>query len=92
MKKILTISALVVSGVLAAHAQIRQWSLDECVEYAVAHNINVLQTKVSEEEGQISVDEAKSRFLPQLSGYASQNFNFGRGRTADNTNTTPKKN
>lgn len=85
MKKILTISALVVSGVIAAHAQIRQWSLDECVEYAIAHNINVLQTKVSEEEGQISVDEAKSRFLPQISGYASQSFNFGRGLTADNT-------
>ena len=35
--------------------------------------------------GELSITEAKDRFLPSLRGSASQSFNFGRGLTADNT-------
>ena len=84
MRRILFATAVLIFS-LAVSAQVRRWSLDECVDYAVAHNINVLQTKVSEDQGRISVDEARSGFMPQVSGYASQSFNFGRGLTADNT-------
>lgn len=40
---------------------------------------------MSQQQGELSVTEAKDQFLPQLNGYGSQNFNFGRGLTADNT-------
>lgn len=63
----------------------RSWSLNDCVQYAVDHNIEVAQTRLNAAQSELEVIEAKDRFLPQLSGYASQNFNFGRGLTSDNT-------
>lgn len=66
-------------------ASAQGWTLDQCVEYAIAHNINVAQARLSAYQGELAVTEAKDRFLPNLSGYASQSFNFGRGLTADNT-------
>jgi len=62
-----------------------KWSLDECIDYAIEHNINVKSSELRQLEGELSVTEAKDRFLPQLNGYSSQNFNFGRGLTMDNT-------
>lgn len=61
------------------------WSLDSCIQYAIDHNISIEQRRVSARQGELEVTAAKDRFLPELSGYASQNFNFGRGLTADNT-------
>lgn len=85
MKRIVFALAAAFACSLSVMAQSHRWTLDECVDYAVAHNINVLQTKISEDQGRIAVDEAKSGFMPQVNGYASQSFNFGRGLTADNT-------
>lgn len=84
MKRIVFALAVIACS-LPVMAQSHRWTLDECVDYAVAHNINVLQTKISEDQGRIAVDEAKTGFMPQVNGYASQSFNFGRGLTADNT-------
>ena len=81
MKKILFFVLL--AATLGAGA--RTWTLDECVDYAIEHNINVLSRKLNVREGELGVTEAKDRFLPQLQGYGSQSFNFGRGLTANNT-------
>lgn len=76
---------LAVALLTAAAASGATWSLDSCVNYAVAHNINVQSRMLQEENGRLAVTEAKDRFLPTLGGYASQNFSFGRGLTAENT-------
>lgn len=68
---------------LAASAQ--TWSLDSCISYAREHNLEVRSRMLSAFEGELSVTEAKDRFLPSVSGYAGQSFNFGRALTADNT-------
>ena len=68
---------------LAANAA--TWSLDSCISYAIEHNTEVRQRLLGIEEGEIDLSDAKNRFLPNVSGYASQNFNFGRALTADNT-------
>ena len=81
MKKTLFILLALVS--LSAGA--KTWTLDECVTYAIDHNIDVQSRKVSALEGELAVTEAKDRFLPQVQAYGSQSFNFGRGLTADNT-------
>lgn len=83
MKQFITIIAL--AATLSAPAQAPQWTLDQCVEYAIDHNIDVARSRLSAYQGELSVTEAKDRFLPNVSGYASQSFNFGRGLTADNT-------
>ena len=96
MKKII-IFLLLVSGLwsqaLASPTQNAQrttcnailWSLDSCISYALTHNVEVRQRINAARQGELAVREAKDRVLPNLSGYGSQNFSFGRGLTADNT-------
>ncbi|MDE6338725.1 MAG: TolC family protein [Muribaculaceae bacterium] len=62
-----------------------KWSLDSCISYAINNNIDVRRQNLQIKEGEQSVIEAKDRFLPSAEASASQNFNFGRGLTAQNT-------
>lgn len=70
---------------VASAASAATWSLDSCVSYAISHNISVQSRMLEEENGRLSVTEAKDRFLPTIGGYGSQSFSFGRGLTAANT-------
>lgn len=70
---------------LPAGAQSPKWSLDSCINYAVAHNNEVRQRMLAADQGELQVTEALDRVLPTLSGYGSENFSFGRGLTSDNT-------
>lgn len=63
----------------------QRWSLDQCVDYAIEHNIEVRQRMLDVRQGELAVREQKDRVLPNLSGYGSESFSFGRGLTADNT-------
>ncbi len=63
----------------------RAWSLDSCINYALTHNVEVRQRINAARQGELAVTEVKDRVLPNLNGYGSQNFSFGRGLTADNT-------
>ena len=81
MKNIFVAACLMVASVASAET----WSLDSCVSYAISHNINVQSRLLQEENGRLSVTEAKDRFLPNINGYGSQSFSFGRGLTAENT-------
>ncbi len=74
-----------VFALAALTATAETWSLERCVQYAIDHNISVQQSKISAAQGELEVTSAKDRFLPEVSAYASQNFNFGRGLTAENT-------
>lgn len=75
--------ALAAVGAMTMCAE--SWTLDRCVEYAIEHNINIKQRQLSAQQGEIEVTAAKDRFLPEVSAYGSQNFNFGRGLTSENT-------
>ena len=68
-----------------AGAQPRQWSLRECCEYAVAHNITIKQQENACRKQELQLSTARNQRLPDLSGSVSQNFSFGRGLTAENT-------
>lgn len=65
--------------------QARTWTLDECVEHALEHNLTIRSRLISVKSAEMDVTEAKSQFLPQVSANASQSFNFGRGLTSENT-------
>lgn len=61
------------------------WNLEQCVEYAVSHNLTVKARELETESEQLTLTEAKDRVLPTLEAGASQTWNFGRGLTAANT-------
>lgn len=61
------------------------WTLSECIDYALEHNISVQQSNLNVRQREIELSTAEARRLPGISASGSQNFSFGRGLTADNT-------
>jgi outer membrane protein len=60
----------------SSHAQ-KNWSLEECVDYALANNLTVLQSQLNIERSEIRRDQTRYNLLPNLNGQASYGFNFG---------------
>ena len=69
---------------LPATAQ-KQWTLRECCDYAVAHNISIRQKENQCRQQELQLSTSKNQRLPDLNGSVGQNFSFGRGLTAENT-------
>lgn len=65
-------------------AQPKQWTLRECCDYAVEHNIGIKQQDNQRRQQELQVSTAKNSRLPDLSGSVSQSFSFGRSLTPDN--------
>ncbi len=63
----------------------KQWSLRECCDYAVSHNISILQQENLRRQQELQLSTARNSRLPDLNGSVGQNFSFGRGLTAENT-------
>lgn len=80
----LVVSVMLFCSIVAG-AQERTWSLTQCIEHALEHNISIKQSNIAVASKEIAVNTAENRRLPSLSGSAGQNFSFGRGLTADNT-------
>ncbi|MBE0422733.1 MAG: TolC family protein [Lutibacter sp.] len=75
--RILSILAFVLF--INATAQDKKWTLKECVNYALDHNITIKQNKLNVEISQENVISAKGNFLPNLNASTSGNLNFGSG-------------
>lgn len=84
MKKFITITALVVSGTTCITAQDR-WSLEQCIGYAIEHNLSVKQQEATRDQQEVELHTAQWSRLPNLNGNIGQSFNFGRALQADNT-------
>ena len=79
---------VVVAALYAQPVNAQQnWSLKQCCDYAVEHNITIKQQENQCRQQEIQLSNAKNQRLPDLSGSAGQNFSFGRGLTAENTYT-----
>ena len=63
----------------------KQWSLRECCDYAVEHNISIKQQQNACRQQELQLSTAKNSRLPDVNASAGQNFSFGRGLTAENT-------
>ena len=85
MKKIIILVALVTLVRLDVLAETKQWSLRECCNYAIEHNISIKQQENQRRKEELQLSTAKNSRLPDLSGSVGQNFSFGRGLTAANT-------
>lgn len=80
MKKSLFI-VLAILGCTQLQAQER-WSLRQCIDYAIEHNINIRQTANAAEQSAVEVNTAKWARLPNLNASAGQSWNWGRTQTA----------
>lgn len=55
------------------------WTLRECVDYALANNLQVKRSELSLELSNIDKSQAKLALLPSANAFASYGFNWGRG-------------
>ena len=83
--KRMTILVTVLLCSLSARAQQDPWSLSDCINYALEHNLSVQQSELTVEQREVELNTAQNRRLPTVSASASENLSFGRGLTADNT-------
>ena len=82
--KTLIISALLSLGATTSFAQ-KQWTLPECINYAIEHNINLKQRENSRRQNELSLNTAKNSRLPDLNANVNENLGFGRSIGMDNT-------
>lgn len=86
MKRILLVTALSVSAVLAQAQE--KWTLKRCIDYAIEHNIEIKQVTNAAEQSKVDVNTAKWARLPNLNANAGQSWNWGRTQTAVKNETT----
>ncbi len=74
-----TILLLLVSFSIAQHglAQKKEWSLEECINYAIENNIQVQQSGLNVQIAEQNFAQSKYNTLPSLNGSASNVYNFG---------------
>jgi outer membrane protein len=66
-----------------ANAQdVKVWTLQECVNYAIENNISIKQSELDKNIAIEDVKAAKWNFAPNLNANASHNYNFGSSITA----------
>ena len=83
MKRVI-IALLTSVALLPVHAD-KVWTLQECISYAVAHNLIIKQQEANVKQQEISLSTSRNSRLPNLSGSVGESFNFGRALTANNT-------
>ena len=63
----------------------KQWTLPECINYAIEHNISLKQRENTRRQNEVSLNTAKNSRLPDLNAGVSENLGFGRSLGMDNT-------
>jgi outer membrane protein len=56
----------------------KQWTLRECVEYALANNLDVERAKYNVASSEINKQQARMSMFPNLNASGTENFNWGR--------------
>ena len=69
---ILSCLLLLPAGMKAEDDMPKQWTLRNCIDYALEHNIPIRRPRINVESTQEDVKTAKADFLPSLSGNISQ--------------------
>ena len=72
MRKVLFILFLLPLSVSAQ----KQWTLQECIDYAMANNITLQQSKLKKESATEELKGAKAALLPTLSASTNQSFGY----------------
>ena len=64
--KRMTILVTVLLCSLSAQAQQGPWSLSDCINYALEHNISVQQGELTVEQREVELNTAQNRRLPTV--------------------------
>jgi len=73
-----TMAALLWVVSVSVHAQPEQWTLTDCIGYALEQNIQVRKADVSVSLGELNLQQAKDNMLPSLSASLGENLGLQR--------------
>lgn len=79
MRKVKTITKAIVGLMIASmpfSAEARQWSLKDCIDYALANNISLQKTRLQAQSAHEDYLQSKAALLPSLSASTNQNVNY----------------
>jgi len=75
-KRFITVATALIITCAAITAQPKQWSLTDCIGYALEQNIQVRKAGVSVSLGEINLQQAKDNRLPSLSASLGENLGW----------------
>jgi outer membrane protein len=75
MKKLLT-GALTLMLTASVSAQTKLWTLQECIDYAMQHNITLQRAKLQQLSAKEDVSQSKAALLPSLNASTSHNLGY----------------
>ncbi|MDO4726954.1 MAG: TolC family protein [Porphyromonadaceae bacterium] len=58
-----------------------QFTLDECIDYAIKNNISIKQMRILQSRAEVDFNSAKMALLPNINAGVGQNWSFGRTQT-----------
>lgn len=84
MKHILSVTVASFLICMSAGAQApKQWTLEECIRYAIEHNIDLKQIQQEQQSREVDLNTSKYSWLPDLNAGVNQNLGFGRSQSKD---------
>lgn len=79
---IIILAFVTLASTLPLQAQ-EGWTLRQCIEYAIEHNLSIQKAEVKVDQGEVEANTSKWARLPNLNGSAGQDFGWGRGLSPD---------
>ena len=76
MKKVFIYILLITGTITSVNAQ-KNWTLKECVEYALENSISIKQSQLDRQNTEIDKSDAIGNFLPTINASASHSWNIG---------------
>jgi len=56
----------------------KQWTIDECIQYALQHNLSIKQQQFQMDIAGINLTQSKAMLFPSVNANASNVYNYGR--------------
>ena len=83
MRTMTVILAMLAAGTLCAQTPSKVWTLEECVGYALEHNIEIKRQELDVDDSETGLSESRWDYAPLLSAGAS--YSISSGRVLDQT-------
>lgn len=83
-----TISSAVLASLLLfprmeAQERVGQWSLEECIRYAIENNIDLKQRELERQNQEVTLHTSRHSWLPNLNAGINEDLGFGRSEAND---------
>lgn len=69
----LVVMGAVLAAVSASAQEVKKWTLDDCIDYALENNIQLQQHQIASQESAVDVQSARAALFPSLSFSTNQN-------------------